>query len=385
MIFDESVKEARFSIDLQDVSFARALDLIFLQNKLTFEVVDRKTIFIYADNPTNKQRFERFMIKTFYLGNAKHDVVRTALQSFIGAAGGGRIVISIEPLNAVLVRATAGELQMLQELINGIDKNRAEVVIDVSIYEISRTDALQLGNQLALTPSTVNADHFDTNGQPVTPLYRAVDLTGEPRWYRSGGSGNARRRDVRAFPGWHWHPFGLPPTGVSLLQATGTVTIALQQSGPRPGWPAESNQARPECSSPDGNQLRLRRWNGGHQYGGTSATGQAGTSLRSIAAAFDNIQYKDVGLVIDVTPTITNEGYVEIKMKLESSSVEDSGETANLTPTFAQRSLATTARVLDGVTAVVAVVSNRTTREQLERRCLLLAWFRSWAVSSAPA
>jgi type II secretory pathway component GspD/PulD (secretin) len=53
---------------------------------------------------------------------------------------------------------------------------------------------------------------------------------------------------------------------------------------------------------------------------------------------------------------ITNEGYVQVKMKLESSNVEASGSDATLTPTFTKRSLTTISRVQDGVTAVVASV-----------------------------
>lgn len=365
MIFDESVKDARFSIDLQDVSYARALDLIFLQNKLTFEVVDRKTIFIYADNPTNKQRFERFMIKTFYLGNAKHDAVRTALQSFIGAAGGGRVVVSVEALNAILVRATAGELQMLQELINGIDKNRAEVVVDVNIYEISRTDALQIGNQLALTPQTVSETKFDTEGKPVSvQVGQSTSLT------NLGGIGQA---GIAMLAGSTFTPFlggvgtlfGLPPTGVSLLQSRGRSRLLY--SSQVHALDGQQNQTKLGQSVPV-------RTGTNYGYGGaTVVTGQGTTAGQAGQPAgiggfgntglFDNIQYKDVGLVIDVTPTITNEGYVEIKMKLESSSVEESGETANLTPTFSQRSLSTTARVLDGVTAVVGGVKQDTKGE----------------------
>ncbi len=67
-------------------------------------------------------------------------------------------------------------------------------------------------------------------------------------------------------------------------------------------------------------------------YGTPTTTATGGTPTSSLtggvntgSGAFDNIQYKDVGLVIDVTPKITNEGYVEVKMKLESSNVVDSG------------------------------------------------------------
>ena len=357
MIFDESVKDAPFSIDLQDVSFARALDLIFLQNKLTFEVVDRKTIFIYADNATNKQRFERFMIKTFYLNNAKHSDVRTALQAFIGAAGGGRIAISIETLNAVLVRATAGELQMLQEIINGIDKNRSEVMIEVNIYEMSRTDALQLGNQVALTPAQVSETKFDTEGKPVT-----VNVGQSTSLQNLGGIGQA---GVAMLAGSTFVPFlagvgtlfGMPPTGVSLLQASGRSRLLY--SSQVHALDGQQNQTKLGQSVPVQTGTNYGFGGGTAVIAPGQTTGQTPANQAAMGfnnGLFNNIQYKDVGLVIDVTPTITNEGYVEIKMKLESSSVEDSGETTNLTPTFAQRSLSTTARVLDGVTAVVGGV-----------------------------
>lgn len=356
-IFDESVREVRFSIDLQDVTFARALDLIFLQNKLTYELVDRKTIFVYMDNPTNKQRFERFMLKTFYLANAKHADVRTALQALLGTAGGGRIFSSIDALNAILVRATPAELQMVQEVINNIDKNRAEVVIDVNIYEISRTDALQLGNQVALTPQQVTETKFDSDGQPVQVVTgQAASLAG------LGGIGQL---GVTALAGTVFSPFlggigtlfGLPPTGVSLLQAKGRSRLLYNSQVH--ALDGQQNQTKLGQSVPVSTGTNYGY--GGYGTPGTQGQTQGGQQVAqpgnfANSGLFDNIQYKDVGLVIDVTPTITNEGYVEIKMKLESSSVEESGETASLTPTFAQRSLSTTARVLDGVTAVVGGV-----------------------------
>jgi|GEM_PF-5354874 len=46
----------------------------------------------------------------------------------------------------------------------------------------------------------------------------------------------------------------------------------------------------------------------------------------------------DYAAAFDVTPTITNEGYVQVRMKLESSNVEASGTDATLTPSFTKRS-----------------------------------------------
>jgi len=360
VIFDETVAaDKRFSIELQDVTFARATDLILLQNKLAFEMVDRKTLFVYADNPTNRQRFERLMVKTFYINNAKLTDVRAAVQGLMTGVGGGRNVLPIEGANALMVRGTAGELQMVKEVLDTFDKNVAEVVIDISIYEISRTDALELGNQIALTPQPVTETHFDASGQPVTVT------TGNSASLRNLGGlgvlGIAQLAGVTFSPflGGVGTLFGMPPTGVSLLQARGRTKLLYNSQ-----VHALDNQ---QNKTKLGRSVPVRT---GTNYGygqtvvPTGAGGQPAQAAQSASSynngLFDNIQYKDVGLVIDMTPKISNEGYVEIKMNLETSGVEESGDNTNLNPTFTQRTLSTTARVLDGVTSVVGGVRQDT-------------------------
>lgn len=360
VIFDDTVAaDKRFSIELQDVTFARATDLILLQNKLAFEMVDRKTLFVYADNPTNKQRFERLMVKTFYINNAKLTDVRAAVQGLMTGVGGGRNVLPIEGANALMVRGTAGELQMVKEVLDTFDKNVAEVVIDISIYEISRTDALELGNQIALTPQAVQETHFDASGQPVSVT------TGNSASLRNLGGlgvlGVAQLAGVTFSPflGGIGTLFGMPPTGVSLLQARGRTKLLYNSQ-----VHALDNQ---QNKTKLGRSVPVRT---GTNYGygqtvvPTGAGGQPAQAAQSASSfnngLFDNIQYKDVGLVIDMTPKISNEGYVEIKMNLETSGVEESGDNTNLNPTFTQRTLSTTARVLDGVTSVVGGVRQDT-------------------------
>jgi hypothetical protein len=100
---------------------------------------------------------------------------------------------------------------------------------------------------------------------------------------------------------------------------------------------------------------------GQQQQGAGGAVSQIASSLLGNSGGFgvvDNIQYQDVGLEITATPTITSEGYVQVEMKFRTSDVQASGsDDINLTPTFTQRELSTTARMQDGVTAVVAGVN----------------------------
>jgi general secretion pathway protein D len=341
VLFDESFKdEDKFRFKVQDVTLARAFDMILVQTKHLFEQVDRRTILIYADTPAHRQRFEQLLVKTFYLGSADANDVKATLHQMIGPQ---RQIAIIKQLNALIVRDTIANLKMVQELIDSIDKHRAEVVVDVDIYEVARSTSLEIGNQLATNGMPVTETRFGAQGNPVTIT------TGSSA--SLGNLGGVGRAGIAAIAGNTAAPvlggvgtlLGLPPSSLSLLQTKGkSHLLASTQIHALDG---EQNQTKVGRSVP----VRI-----GSTYvpGLSSAPGAASGMLGG--GAFDSIQYRDVGLVIDVTPTVSNEGYVQLRMKLESTNVEASGADLMLTPSFTQRSLSTIARVVDNKTAVVA-------------------------------
>jgi general secretion pathway protein D len=321
VIFDESFKDTnKFSFSLTDVTVAKALDLLLLQNKLIFVQLDRRTIMIYADNPANRQRLEPLLVKTFYLSNADPNETRALIQANLGSQ---RQVNVSKQLNALVVRATASELAVAQALIDSLDKNRSEVILDVNIYEVSNSTSLQIGNQIA-PQSTENSLGLNNLGGVASYL--------EGKGGSPGGT--------KSLIGTSGALIGLPLTSLSLLQSKGnSKLLASTQVHALDG---EQNQTVVGRSVP----IRI----------GTTFLNGANTTGNNNNNTVDNIQYRDVGLVIDVTPVITNEGYVQVKMKLESSNVEASGADSTLTPSFTKRSLTTISRVQDGITAVVASV-----------------------------
>jgi general secretion pathway protein D len=319
VIFDESFKDTnKFSFTLTDVTLAKALDLLLLQNKLIFVQVDRRTIMIYSDNPANRQRLETLLVKTFYLSNADLNETRALVQANLGAQ---RQVNVSKQLNALVVRATASELAVAQALIDSLDKNRSEVILDVNIYEVSNSTSLQIGNQIA-PQSAENS--------------LGLNNLGGVAGYLEGKGAPGRNN---AFIGTSGALIGLPLTSLSLLQSKGNSRLL----------------ASTQVHALDGEQNQT--------VVGRSVPVRIGTLFPNVANTtgnnnntVDNIQYRDVGLVIDVSPVITNEGYVQVKMKLESSNVEASGADSRLTPSFTKRSLTTISRIQDGITAVVACV-----------------------------
>jgi general secretion pathway protein D len=336
VLFDETARDAPISFLLRDVTRARALDLLLLQNKLTFEPVDRRTILVYLDNPQNRLRFERLMVKTFYAKNSTEktlEEMRAGVQAVLG--GGQRQIIAVKNLNAIVVRGTPTELQLVQDMIDSLDKNKAEVVIDVKIFEVSHTDALAIGNQLQLLSAGSN--------QPSL-----ANLGGISQNTDAAVAGLIRNVVFATGPG---ALLAVPPSTLSMLQTKGnTKILASSQIHALNG---EQNKTTVGRSVPVQT---------GQNYGYSpvvtpSAPGVTPTNPNNqnpYTGLVNNIQYRDIGLVITATPTITNDGYVEIKMNFETSNVEAGPN--DLNPIFTQRKLETTARIQDGTTSIVAGV-----------------------------
>ena len=146
VIFDrQSFTQSRpIDINLKDVTTAQALDYVFLQEGLFFQKLSRRTILV-ADQARRPQ-YQQLVLRTFYLSNMKPNDARTLVQQAIPPSVGRpqTIVVPDEATNSLTVRDTAENVRLIGDLLQSIDKDRAEVVMDVNIYEVSKND-LQIG------------------------------------------------------------------------------------------------------------------------------------------------------------------------------------------------------------------------------------------------
>src|SRR5215204_1981130 len=176
VIFDrQSFAQSRpLDINLRDVTTAQALDYIFLQEGLFFQKLSRRTILV-ADQGRRPQ-YQQLVLRTFFLSNMKPTDARTLVQQAIPPSVGRpqTIVVPDDATNSLTVRDTAENVRLIGDLLQSIDKDRAEVVMDVSIYEVSRTDLLTFGNQIG-----TGAD-FNVGGSPgFSILSDAATLGGQ--------------------------------------------------------------------------------------------------------------------------------------------------------------------------------------------------------------
>src|SRR5260370_23826694 len=150
-------------VSLRDVTTAKALDYIFLQENLFFQKWYRRTILV-ADQ-ARRQQYQQLVVRTFYISNSDPDKAKALITQALPASVGRpqSIVVSDKDTNSLTVRDTAENVKLIGDLLQSIDKDRAEVVMDVDIYEVSRPSLLQLRNHLG-------TETFNLRGSPPVSI-----------------------------------------------------------------------------------------------------------------------------------------------------------------------------------------------------------------------
>jgi general secretion pathway protein D len=335
VIFDQQVaaqyRQQRIpSLELRNVTYPRALEMILKANNLMYAQQDTRTIVVAMDGLQSRMKYEPYAVRTFYIKNADVEQVRTALSSALQTKN----VTPIKQLNALVVRDTPANLELIERMIDSLDKAKAEVLIDINIYEVSRNDLTSLGNQFG---------NADKNGNQI-PIFGGFGTNGS-----TPGTPNTHiflNSNVLGFA------LGLAPSQLSLFQSKGKGKLL----------------ASTQVHVLDGEQQsikigrRIPIQTASLPSYTTPTTGRNGNAVNNVDSAFQNafgvgipqIQYENVGLNIDMKPQVF-EDEVQMQMKIESSSVDSS--TSTLTPTFSQRQLSSYARVKDGQPTLVAGVS----------------------------
>ena len=316
---ESRLENRQVKIELRNVTAAKALDYIFLQENLFFQKVGPRTILVASNQ--RRTLFQQLVLRTFYLANASPKDVKTIIQTAIPAQPGRSqtIVLEDEATNSVTVRDTAENIALIGRLIDSLDKDRAEVVMDVAIYEVNKNDLLQFGNQIG------------TGGQNGTLL----NLGGVGLPYARRGSTGPITDNI-PFPGLDVASIaiGLPISQLQALQnKNDTKLIASTQIH------AFNNE---DSSARIGQRVPVR-----------TATFQTANN-NSGGVVSDVINYEQVGLTLKFKPIVFPNQDVQVAMEIESKDVSGA---QTLTPIFTERTIKGTARVQNNKTLLLASVA----------------------------
>ncbi|HEX8501417.1 MAG TPA: secretin N-terminal domain-containing protein [Pyrinomonadaceae bacterium] len=339
VVFDQNFSQVKRQVNIRwkDITPARALDYVFLANGLFFQKLDRRTILV-ADQ-SKRPMYQQLVLRTFYLYNIKPSEARTLLTGALPAnAGRQPQFIENATTNSITVRDTPENIRIIERLLQGVDKDRAEVVMEVSIYEISRSDLLQIGNQLGTLPSSTGASNLTNLGglQPSTVVVnRGAQLIAGAASLHSGVGLLIPASSLSAFQS---------KTNTRLLFSTQVHAFDDEKSSTRVG------EKVPVQTASVYNGLVPTSGSGS----GTPTTG-AGAGNVFGGGGYPVIQYEDVGLNLDFKPKVYPNQDVQVSMTIESK--DRAAGPDPLTPVFTQRKIEGVARIPNGKTMMIASIA----------------------------
>jgi general secretion pathway protein D len=276
-IFDKDVKsDGKTTIFVSQVPVDEAIDLILAQNQLSRQILSENMVLIYPSTPAKQKDYQDEIVHTFYLSHAAPKDAETMLKTVIDA----KVQYIDERSGTLTLRDTPEHVRMAEKLITSLDQPEPEVIMEVEILEISHNLADQLGID------------YPTNATfAPTPLASAM----------SGAVGAANNLTVHDLGHQTNNTITVSPltVGVDLLKTVGDTNVL---SSPRI---RARNHEKAKILVGDRVPVITS---------GTSATTGGSYSTSSV-------QYLEVGLTLEVQPTIHTDGDVAIKMSLEVSSI----------------------------------------------------------------
>jgi general secretion pathway protein D len=312
ILFDEEVRAQPVTIFVKDVSFQYALNLLLSTNKLFMKKVSADTIIIVPKNKAKLDQYQDLMVKTYYLNNAKAKDMMNLLRSMLEV----KKVYVNEALNSLTIRETPEKMKLVGKVIAANDLKEAEVILDVEILEISRTNA-------------------QTYGWNFTPGLQAS-------------------ASVQNLPGDPTPAAGATTSGIALSTLTHLSNKNLFVTLPS----VVVNLIKQDSDAQTLANPRVRVMNNkkasfliGDRIPIQTSTIQS-TATAAVTSQFD---YKDVGIKLNIEPTVHLDNSVMLNLKLEVSTLGSLLDFGNGQKQyeFGNRSTETVINLRDGETVII--------------------------------
>ena len=200
VLFDPDYNSKRIQVDLKDVTPLEALRIVGELSNTFWKPVTHNTMFIAQDTRIKRAALSQQAVQIFYLKNVtqQNDLndVQTAIRNLLPNAK----IYGVASENAIMMRGTPDELQLAQLVVSKLDQPKAEVLVDITVMEVSRDKLREIGLSPP-TSFTVSSGSSQTLNQightsSESPAARCGRAEGDTETWReaSGSYGNVYRR-----------------------------------------------------------------------------------------------------------------------------------------------------------------------------------------------
>ena len=336
VLFDPDYQSKRIDVDLNNVSLMDGLRIVSVMSNTFWRPVTNNTIFVAQNTRIKRQELDEEAVQTFYLSNAwqQNDLndVQTALRSLIT---NGKFY-AIQSQNAIVARGTPDELLLAEQLVHNLDKARGEVVVDIAVLEVSKNWEKNLGLSW---PSSF--------GVSLQPSCAASNTCGTSTTNSTTTNGSAAQNTLSPtlFDLAH-----LKATDFQVNVGSATLNLLLTDNNTKV-------LQSPRMRSTDGQKASMKIGSRIPIATGSYQTGAATALVSSLVNT--QFQYQDVGVNIEMTPTVHFDHDVTLNLKIDVSSETGTQNISGVTePIFSQRVVTQVIRLREGEASLLGGIQN---------------------------
>lgn len=340
---------------LKDVPLGEALRNILAAHGYTY-VADQHLIRVVAKTEVAEQQ-EALVNKVYQVTYADVKDVEAALKKFISPRGS----ISSNPgTSNIIVTDTEGKIRAIDTFIAEVDRMTPQILVEARIYDITSTDRLDVGvDWQAGRPTTFNLPGGTTpTSSTQGVLSVGTNPTGRDNPFDTGAFGGGGAGQTQTTTG--AFRFGWLNENVDidvLLRAQKEDLNAKLLANPRV-LVLDNETAQIKIV----HEIPYQQLNQGLGV-----------------ASFGTIEFKEVGVTLKVTPHITRDGIVRLKLQPEFSVQAEnvnvggsaSGDSRFPVPAIDKRTADTTLLTKDGQTVVLGGLRKKEVAQQINKIPLL--------------
>ncbi|MDP1935901.1 MAG: hypothetical protein Q8K91_01700 [Hylemonella sp.] len=304
-VFDRDVRpDARGTLLAQSTTVEDAVRLLLLTNQLEQKVLGDSSVLVYPNTPQKNKEYQTLVVRSFFLANADVKAVSNAIKTIVKT----RDLVVDERLGTILMRDTADAVRVAERIVALQDVADPEVMLEVEVLEIKRSRLQELGLQW---PGQLS----------LSPL--------------GGAGGSTTLADLR-----------------NLSSATTRAVLG--------GAAINANRQDQNANILTNPRIRVRNKEKAKILIGDRIPVITTTTSGTASFLSESVAYVDVGLKLDVEPTVYLDDEVAIKLGLEVSSLvrEVISKNGTLTYQIGTRGANTVLRLKDGETQVLAGLIN---------------------------
>jgi general secretion pathway protein D len=303
VLFDPEYQPGKnFSLTLDGVTPTQALDHLALLSKSFWKALSQNTVFVTNDNPNKRRDYEAQVTRVFYLSNVNTPQEMQEIINTVRSMADLQRVMPYSTQYAIIARGEADKITLAAALIADLDKPRSEVVVDILVLEASQVFSRKITAALASTGLSLPIN-FSPRASVQTPTTTSTATTSTTT--TSTTSTTASTIPLSSLGHLASADFSVSLPG-ALLQAvmSDAGTHVLQA---------------PQLRAVDSIKATLKIGDRQPTATGSYSSG-AGTATVS-ALVNTQFTYIDVGVNVDITPRVHDNGDVSMHVELEISSV----------------------------------------------------------------